>query len=212
MNGGTIALIFGIYFVLFIFIFLALSWKWTIFGLKLFFKRTFSKGKVGLHFIEDLSGDFVMPHIIDLSKENHKYGKKEYVINSEQLQGARMFNMPFIMHPQDDTKTSAGIYYAQSDEETGDFNGEILQTKPSVTLPPSLLRAIVHTKALTLAIEELFNKHRTQIYILGAIGVGLAISVYFGYEAFSKIPQIITKLDQIALSCGTSSVSVTPVS
>jgi hypothetical protein len=208
MEGTTIALIFMAYFVMGILVVIALTWKWTFFGLKLFIRKMF--GKVGLHFIEDLSGDFGMPHIIDLNKSEHKYGTSQYVITKEQIGGPRMFGMPFIMHNSEDTKTNAGIYYAENDKR-GLPNGNLIQVKPSITLPPPLLRAIVHTKALTLAIEELFSKHRTQIYLLMGIGVALAVSIYFSYEAYNKLPAIFETLKAIETTCGGGSVSVVPM-
>ncbi len=49
-----------------------------------------------------------------------------------------------------------------------------------------------------MAITDLFKKHKTQIYLLVGIAVGIGISAYFSYEMYDvKLPEIFTQLKSI---------------
>jgi len=180
-----------------------------IFGIKLFFKGIFNKGKIGLFFPYDKSENIGFPKIINLNNDMVEFGTKMYPLTQEHFGPGRFMGYPWTIQSENDAKTSIGLYYEQTDS-VGDSiecvsaymneegkqeeysNTLIKPIKPSVTLPPDIFKGIISAKALVTVIQELFKKHKTQIYLIGGLLAMTAISVYFTFEVKStSIPEIL---------------------
>lgn len=200
--------------------YIAISGQHGMFGIKVFFHKLKHKSNSGLLFLVNKAGNFGIPKLIDLSQETYTEKKsglsKDWPINREQLKKGTFWGRPFIMYNVDDVKTNIGIYYHKCDKEgnplfISDSNGKttnipsLSPLAPSVSLSPSWLDALVGDKALTQALKQLFNKHRTLIYILGGIGIAVAFSTYVSYELTSvHIPAIMQEISSLkeAISAG----------
>ena len=202
--------------------YIAISGQHGMFGVKLFFHKMRHKSNSGLLFLVNKAGNFGIPKLVDLSQETYTEKKgglsKDWPISREQLQKGTFWGKPFIMYNVDDVKTNIGIYYQKCDKEGKPLfhpyedkkgNKKIVPTlsplAPSVSLSPSWLDALVGDKALTQALKQLFNKHRTLIYILGGIGIAVAFSAYVSYELTSThIPAMMAELRELkeAVSAG----------
>jgi len=202
-------------YVLSLFIFLIiLNRTWFFFGLSLIWKRIRGKS-IGLLFIKDKTNNIGHPRIINTNNSEHNYKGKTYVINSRQLEdGGRFFGLPYVIVDSEDSKTTIGLYYVQCDPEGNELRvtqnyklGKkniveetpmLRRIKPSVTLTPEVLKALVTSKSLTNVIVELFNKHKTQLYLGIGIAAGVVASAYFSYEVYSNLlPAISNSLEKI---------------
>ncbi len=193
---------------------IVMVWPFFLFGIRLQIAKMKYKGNTGLLMIRSKSNNFSLPRPIDISEDYVEFKKngvpRPYVFNREQLAGTRYLNLPFNIVDEDDTKTNIGIYYQQCDEAgepahytIRDSHGKqeripVLKAyKPSLTLRPALFGALHAEKALTIAVMELFQKHKTQLYVLGGIAALLAASVYFTYETYATLlPEILETVKQ----------------
>jgi hypothetical protein len=206
VNTATYAILLlcAIFVLIFMFLFITMAGPSFWFGIKLRVARLKRGSNVGLVSLRNKAGDIGLPDVVDLRKD--KYTKKidgvmyEWPIVSEHFEGAKYMNTPWTIFDVDDSKTNVGVVritYMDSDEE-GNPTQRVSQVKPSITMKPSLIRALIKNDQLTGAIQDLFNKHKTQIYILAGIGIGIAFSVYVGWELINThIPQLIENQERI---------------
>ena len=201
-------------FALLVIIVFALAGKWAIVGLKVFIAKLKYKENAGFIFLVNKSGIIGFPHIIDLRKDRVTIkiqGKKQdYAYNVNQVQHGRMFGLPYIMYYVDDSKTSVGWYFHQS-EANGNpmyYDPETKQVpvlspiKDSVSLTPSFFEAIVGDEALTLALRNHEKTNNLVKYL--AIGSILAagFAAYTGYEMISThVPAFYALFTEIKTAC-----------
>ena len=216
MNVTIISLWVSVYVSIFFMLLIVLSYKWVKLGIKIFTMKL--KGRVGLLFREDISGNIGLPIVFYLHKTEIDIGGDKYVVSKEMVENKRFFGLPYVIFPCNDTKTSLGLYYQQSDKDGNALIGEqkykdgknnmvdevriVREFKPSVSMPPDVLRAIVTSKALTMAIKELFTKYKNQIYLLLGLVAIMGITGYFVYEIYSQIlpnmeSRIISKINVV---------------
>jgi hypothetical protein len=202
---SQLVMIFGFFFGI---LAIALSGKWFMFGLKMFMAKLKYKNNAGLMFIKNKGGDFGIPKIINLIEEQYEEGKKDnkkvYPYNADQIAGFKMFSMPSVFFDDEDAKCSVGMVevYQQSNDN-GEPVEQVIPIKPSVSLRPAALKALIDSKALTQAIGELFKQNKTLLMVLVGLGIGIAITAYFSYEAHSNIlPEILSTLKTVANTCG----------
>jgi len=201
----------GLGILLILIIAIVLTFRYVIFGLKIFFMSIKTKNNVGFVFIRNLSGNYGLPYCVNLlnSSFDIKIGneKKTYFLQKETFRGFTFLGYPACFFNADNMITSIGHHFHQLDEEGNPIykeDGEPAMTvdKPSFSLDPSLIKAIITGKALTAALEELFLKYKTQIYILIGIGLGIGLTVYLVYEIKSvDIPQIISTINEVKEYC-----------
>ena len=202
--------------ILLISVLLTLPYIW--FGLKIMFKKMTSKNNVGLMFIRNLADNYPLPHVIDLRKDEYKFkiGKTEYtyLINREHFTGFKFLNLPCVYFDANNMVTSIGLHFHKLDAEGEPQyheNGDpvISIEKQSYSLSPSLIKAILSSTALTQAIQELFNKHRTLFIIIAGIGIGIGAMLYLQYNLTeTDIPMIMDSLNQLKDICMTNTTTV----
>lgn len=190
---------------------LVVSLPYVMFGMKLLIKTMTTKKNVGLLFIRNLSDNFPLPHIIDLRENKYEFkinGENyTYLIQREHFVGLKFLGYPTAWFDANNMVTSIGIHYHTLDKDGKPMFNEhgepvISVEKPSHSLHPSLIKAILGSTALTKAIEEIFQKHKTQIYILGGIGIGIAGSLYLMYQMQSvDIPLLMQEVQALKDVC-----------
>lgn len=214
MNIGLIISLLSI-IVVFIALFL-LTLPFLVGGLRIMLGKFKLKQNAGLIFLRSKSGNFAFPLVCDTSKNEFvlKKDKEEltYPISRTQFEdNGTFFGMPYVMYDVEDAKNSLGLYYQASDKEgqplyrtIRDISGEeysepvLSKVKSAITLPPSLIKALIGEQALTKALKDLFANHQILLYIvIGNIAVA-GIGVYMLYELTStSIPNIINTLTTI---------------
>jgi hypothetical protein len=211
---NMIGQLIGIYAIVIILVTLfALSFPYTMFGLKLMWKNMSTKKNVGLIFIRNMADNYALPHVIDLRNTEYKFkvnGQEyTYIIKREHFAGFKFLGLPTAYFDSNNMVTSIGLHSHAMDKEGVPLyheDGEPVITleKPSVSMHPSLIKAILGSTALTKAIEEIFQKHKIQIYILGGIGIGIAGSVYLMYEMkYVDVPILMNEFESIKEICTT---------
>jgi hypothetical protein len=162
-------------------------------------------------------GDSIgIPRFINLEEYSKEIGSKRYLLMKEQMQGMKFLGMPMIILPSEDTKTSVGIYYQETDKDANPLfykkNGKWITTnkgakipmlsalKPSTSLPPDLVNAIIKQESLNLSIKDFMDfikKNKNIVYfILGMIGLGFVGSVisYLIYQMLQEqLPTIMSR-------------------
>lgn len=202
--------------ILLISVLLTLPFIW--FGMKLIIKKMTTKNNVGLLFIRNLSDNYPLPHVIDLRKNEYKFKINQteytYLINREHFTGFKFLNLPCVYFDANNMVTSIGLHFHKLDEKGEPIyneNGDpvISVEKQSYSLSPSLIKAILGSTALTQAIQELFNKHRTLFMIIAGIGIGIGIILYILYNLTStEIPMILNGINQLKDICMTNTTTV----
>lgn len=189
--------------IIFLFIIILMNVRWVLFGSSIMWGKFTKKGNIGLLFIRNKANNFTIPLVVDLAADEHteKNGKDKntYPIHREIFEdGFRFFGLPSAMFNDDDCKTALGIAYHKTDENGMPLYSEkspdspvISWVKNSVSLSPSMLKALVDEKSLTNALKAFLDKNQMMIYMLmGSIIAGGA-AAYFGFELMSnQIPLI----------------------
>lgn len=195
---------------------LLLTFPYVFGGLRIMLGKFKYKSNTGLVFLRSKSGNFPMPYPCDLtsSKFTIKLAKAEHTfpITREMFrESGNFFGLPFIMFDVEDAKNTIGLYYQQSDEQgepllDGRTNEPYLsKVKPAVTLPPSIIKALIGEQALTQALKELFEKNQILLYILIGNIIVSGIAVFLLYEYTSTtVPNIENQLQTIIGLVGTN--------
>jgi hypothetical protein len=206
LSLATLAVIMTALFVL--------SMPFSLYGLQFRIKKIKLRERMGLLWIQSKANAFGLPHIVNIDEPTITIGDKEFVAPEGSFDGPKFFGCHVAMFPSTDTKNPIGLYYQETNKNgeplfNDDGSASLSAVKPAVGLDPGLFKAVTTTAALTKFAKKLFNQYKTQIIILGAIAVGIGISLYLNYEAFSTLlPGIQESLDTIANACVDEGVSV----
>jgi len=197
-------------------------WKYIMMGIKIeWFGR-----KKALMFLKasegELEGPFFVPRGANNVELKRGKEKKTYIYDGIALKGPRLFNMPFFIYDENDTKVTTGMYYHQTHikEVEGekeslpikgtfqyvDQNGQtkvlknhplLLPQKNSVVVPPKLIQAVISTEAITKMLKQFFDRNKTMLYYAMGIAIGVGIVIYLVYE---WLPNKITEIVALELS------------
>lgn len=194
--------------MLFMLLFL-LSMPYGMLGLKLWFAKIRWKKDTGLLLLFNKAG--VISKIVPINLQKDKYtikGKsgqeqKDYTYSREQVMKGTFLGFPFIMMDADDTKTTVGMYYQQSDPQTheplfydADKTIPVLSPiKDSVSMSPAYFQALVGDHTLTMALKDFMAKN-TQIIMIAGVGVIAAgAAAYFAFDIVSThVPEILKQI------------------
>lgn len=207
--SSVIGLILFIVLMLYLF-----SYKWVNFGIKNYFMRGKLKHKMGYLWIRDSGNNFDLPIIINLNDIKKEIGEDTFHFTRQQLLGTTLFGRPFVMFDNEDNKTSLGLYFHESEEdaepayikikegkilkylldENGDKIPKLTQIKPAVSLNPAYYKAVITQdvfKNLRKYISDFIGKYKYVLLIVGGIGVGIGIILYFLYNQQESLPQVL---------------------
>jgi len=183
--------------ILSLIIVMAMSFKWILFGLTITFKRFQSKNNTGLYFLRSKSGNFTLPKVVDLNKneETFKVAGKDVVlpINREDFaQTGLFFGMPYKMSNVEDLKTSIGLHYTSTDEKgnviyNADGTPAISVIKNSVSVSGAMIKALIDEKALTDALKDFLQKNQLILILIVANIIVAGVTAYFSYEMMSNV-------------------------
>lgn len=186
-------------------IYFALTFPYQLFALKIMIGKLKYKSNTGLIFMINKAGNFGFPYVVDMRQDTFKIKKdgvnQDYPITKNMVLQGTFFGLPYFIYDIDDVKTTVGLYYHSSDDKGNPLFYDkttvpvLSAIKESVTLSPSFLEALVGDRALTEALKELFNKHKTLVYILGGLAIATAFNVYVIYEFQNvSLPEIMNIL------------------
>lgn len=231
MDTWLIYTIYGsIFFILIIAFFYIIAFKWVNFGISLFFKKQKLGSNTGFLLVRNSGNDFSTPIIIDLRQLKRELGHDTYVYQRDQLQGATLFGLPFVMFDNDDNKASLGLYVQESGYRSEDGNiinseplyytdeeGELIldrhgqkipiltKRKPSISLPASIFKSVVTQetfKNLKQYIASVMTAYKYVLIIVGVIGIGIGVCIYFLYNQQELFNTVITTCQATANICG----------
>ena len=190
----------------------AVSSRWVLFGLRLWWADYKYKKKTGLLWVIDNSGNLGFPRPINLATYREEIGDNTYHWLRKQLDGLRFLGRPFLFYDNDDSKTTKGVYkvmyqdckkdaqdptqygepeYYVDDEgeyytdEEGNPIPKLISQKPSVTLPPNFHQSLVAQEALQAMkskIYDILDKYKYVFMIVAGIGIGIAVIFYLLYN------------------------------
>lgn len=211
LYGSSIFLIFLIYIIIICFPLLAIATK---IGWK---KNKFGANSL-LVIMYNRAGNFVIKGVANASKGEYiekRDGKQfTYPFTREQIQQGKILGMSYILLPEEDAKTSIGLSYQSTDSEgnpeflknkegnyildpQGKKIPKIINIKPSVSLPPELIKAIIGAEALTKALKDLLSSTSNIFWLVVIIAGASAGAAYFSYQIkHEDIPQILSLCQQ----------------
>ncbi len=200
-----------------------IGWMWfrkymgfIKFGKSLIKAKKSLKHNAGFIFIRNKANSIGMPRIINLEDRCKKIGKKQFLLEKEQMAGLRFMGLPMFIVDSEDSKTSVGLYYHQCDkngtplylkDEKGKYvldksNNKIPRLnniKPSVTLPPDLITAVIRSEAMSLSVSAIFDfmkKNKNLFYFIGAVvllGVAGGVLSYLNYDILNiNMPKVVS--------------------
>lgn len=199
--------------------FVLISLPYSALGVLIKLKNIVTKKNTGLIALINKSGSIGQIVPVDLRKDSEeiKVGQEKHIypLQDDHFSGMKMFGLPIAFFHAGDSKTNVGIYYHQCDEEgepvflsVSDGKGKSISIPylsphaNSISLNSSAIGAVIMGKALSEAIGKIFMQYKTQIYILGGIGAGIAICAYFTYQMKTvDLPLVLAKLNEISAVC-----------
>lgn len=207
--------VFGLTGILLIAMLLAfvLAGKWLIIGIKLYIARFRYKDNAGILLLVNKAGAIGKLIPINLNAERYEIKmpkgqeSKHFTYSKEQLQKGTFFGFPFIIMVDDDTKTTVGWYYHQSDPETHQplyYDAEkqipvLSPIKDSVSMPPSYFDALVSDHVLTMALKDFMASNSKIILIVSGGAIAAAAAAFFGFDMINThMPAIMQQLQGIS--------------
>ncbi len=210
MINYMIYFLISISILIFLILFIALSGQWFWFGIKYKIHKLKRGSNAGLFFVMNKDKNFGLPINIDLTEDSVEFGDKHnrkiHQYSDDQIAGFRFFGMPCVLADSNDTKTSVGIHYHQTNDNgepqyQEDGSPTIGIMKPSRSLRPSAIKALIDSRAITQAIGQLFSKYQTQIYLLMGIGIAIGLGGFFLYDIKTTgLPDQTAKIEAIKAS------------
>lgn len=184
---------------------LVLGGPWLLFGFKFLLSKLKYKENAGLVFFHNLSGNIGRPDIVDMSKGKYtlrdKKNKleKEYFFTREMFRrDSTFFGLPYVILSHDDSLTTAGIYFQQNHivdkkpvpqyfkTDDGEVVPYLKPIKPSITLPPDMIKASVISQNLKQILSEVLIQYKTVFLIVAGIGIGIGVLLFFQYNMVSE--------------------------
>jgi hypothetical protein len=190
--------------------FMALPYSW--YGLK---RRFLNNPKYGQILLLNKAGNFNSPIIIDMSKIGIEHSEKGYPLTREAFTGASFFGLPTAIYCEDDSKTTIGFVYQQTDKEGKPLYIEYTdkegntrkmpvysELKPSKSIEPKVLKSLVYGVALSEIAKRLFGNTQNILYLCMGSIVVTGIVGFLVYTIHTQdIPNVLTQFDRIASIC-----------
>jgi hypothetical protein len=211
MDNTTLLTILGLIVVIVIlFLIIALSFKWLLFGLSILFKKISSKNNVGLYLMRSKGGNFNLPKVVDLNKKEEEFtigGRKQILpINRDDFENNGLwFGLPYKLANDDDVKTSIGMHYQATDEKgesvlNADGTPTLTLVRNSVSVSGDMLKALVDEKAISDALRDFLKKNQMiLILMIGALIIG-GVNAYISFEVMSNVLPAMETLVRSAIS------------
>lgn len=237
MNYIQYATVASVYVSIISIIWLALSLRWSIFGLV---GRLYRAKGYGLLLLKSNTDNIGFPKFVDLNSESIKVKKSQglfkpakvsiYAVNRDDFMGMRLFGFPFCIKDFDDATKSYGLYSPVKDLSNNQIfetitltneKGETVEAptdipkltrhKSGSVVDPEMVHAIISKNTVLSSINQ-FMKNNKMVLTVAALALLASIAAaYFGYNIYNQITlNVIPKIGQCAATQA-SGTTVIPV-